>query len=28
MERIEDLQLIVNHVIKEAVKSSGHVRTG
>ena len=28
MERIEDLQLIVNHVIKEAVKSSGHVRNG
>lgn len=28
MERIEDLQLIVNHIIKEAVKSSGHVRNG
>jgi len=28
MERIEDLQLIVNHVIKEAVKSSGNVRNG
>ena len=28
MERIEDLQLIVNHIIKEAVKSSGQVRNG
>ena len=28
MERIEDLQLIVNHIIKEAAKSSGHIRNG